>query len=354
VAQTPYNAIPNAPRLLERVASATTDIQYLIHQGFTHYDATYWVGANALLRVAALHDIQDTVRERGFDVRLFIQDRTVIEDTESSVDLAARAWKLYNYPERLAFSATPPDFGALLIQRRRWANGGLIILPKLLRHLLRRAGNRSRLVEGFFRIHYLGSIAAVNIGLLILLGHSFDRSVQSFWLPASALPYFFLYARDLRYSGYLTSDLARVYALNLLLIPVNLGGVLKSLHQAVTGRRVAFGRTPKVSERTAIPALYVLAEYGLLASWLVGFAIDIAAARWFSAVFCLANAGMLAYAIHAFIGLRESWADLRGAPVLRDRLPVPVAVMPQYSSIARAAANSAAPGLRVRRRQGRN
>ena len=36
-----------------------------------------------------------------------------------------------NYPERLSYSATPPDFGSLVVQRRRWANGGLLILPKL-------------------------------------------------------------------------------------------------------------------------------------------------------------------------------------------------------------------------------
>jgi cellulose synthase/poly-beta-1,6-N-acetylglucosamine synthase-like glycosyltransferase len=55
-------------------------------------------------------------------VRRYIQDRTVIEDTESSVDLVAKGWELTNYPERLSYSATPPDFGALVIQRRRWAN----------------------------------------------------------------------------------------------------------------------------------------------------------------------------------------------------------------------------------------
>ena len=46
--------------------------------------------------------------------------------------------KLFNYPERLAYSATPPDFGSLLIQRRRWANGGVIIVPKLMRYLTAR------------------------------------------------------------------------------------------------------------------------------------------------------------------------------------------------------------------------
>jgi len=311
VAQTPYNTIPNASGLLERVAGATTDIQYLVHQGFTRFDATYWVGANALIRVAALDDIRQSVRERGFEVPVFVQDRTVIEDTESSVDLVARGWKLFNYPERLAFSATPPDFGSLLIQRRRWANGGLIILPKLLRYLTSRPRSLVKMVEGFFRVHYLASIAFVNIGLLVLMAHDFEQSIKSAWLPLTALPYFLLYARDLRYNGYPISDVARVYALNLLLIPVNLGGVLKSLQQAVTGRRIPFGRTPKVSGRTTAPAFYVVAEYALLAFWLIGFGVDVAARHWLSALFCLANTLMLVYAIKSFIGFRESWEDVR-------------------------------------------
>ena len=50
VLQTPYRAVPNPPGTLERIAGATTDLQYLIHQGFTRCNATFWVGANALLR----------------------------------------------------------------------------------------------------------------------------------------------------------------------------------------------------------------------------------------------------------------------------------------------------------------
>jgi cellulose synthase (UDP-forming) len=328
VVQTPYNTIPGAPGLLERIAGATTDIQYLIHQGFTRFRATYWVGANAMLRVAALHDIRQDVEERGFKVPVFIQDRTVIEDTESSVDLISRGWDLHNYPERLAFSATPPDFGSLLIQRRRWANGGLIILPKLMRHLAAHLSRPAKLVEGFFRAHYLGSISAVNFGLLILLAVGFDQSVDSWWLPVTALPYFLLYARDLRYSGYLkATDLIRVYALNLLLIPINLGGVLKSMQQAITGHRTPFARTPKISGRTAAPAFYVIAEFVLAASWLLGCAVDACAGRWVTALFSLANALMLAYAIHAFIGLRTGWEDIRlgfaraGAPGHRSFAP---------------------------------
>src|SRR5947207_3276130 len=256
---------------IEYVAGATTDIQYLIHQGFTRYRATYWVGANALLRKAALEDIVVTQMERGFPVKVYIQDRTVIEDTESSIDLINRGWQLYNYPERLAFSATPADFGALLIQRRRWANGGLIILPKLLRYLVRGPGRPLRAIEGFFRIHYPTSLAAVNFGLLVMMGIPFQTTALSLlWLPLSAAPYFFLYGRDLVQNGYRASDTARVYALTLLLIPVNLAGVFKSIQQGLTGRKIPFGRTPKVQGRTGAPLRFIVAEYVLFGWWFAG------------------------------------------------------------------------------------
>jgi cellulose synthase (UDP-forming) len=149
---------------LERVAGATTDMQHLIHQGFTYFHASYWVGANAILRVRALDAIKETDTERGFPIARYIQDRTVIEDTESTIDLLQKGWEVYNYLEQLAFSATPPDFGALIIQRRRWANGGLIIFPKLLRYLW--GGPHAfvrRATETFVRAHYLVSYVGVPV-----------------------------------------------------------------------------------------------------------------------------------------------------------------------------------------------
>ena len=95
--------------MLERIAGATTDLQYIVHQGVTRYRAAYWVGANVLLRLTALRDIEHQVCERGHAVPVFIHDRTIIEDTELTVDLISRGWTLYNYPAHLAYSATPPD-----------------------------------------------------------------------------------------------------------------------------------------------------------------------------------------------------------------------------------------------------
>ncbi|UCB55881.1 MAG: glycosyltransferase family 2 protein [Thiotrichales bacterium] len=326
VIQTPYSAIPDAPGMLERIAGATTDIQYIIHQGFTSYRATFWVGANALLRKEALEDIVTVSRERGYEVRRYIQDRTVIEDTESSVDLVDRGWSLLNYPERLAYSATPPDFGSLLIQRRRWANGGLIIFPKLLRYLFRRPRNAAKISEGLVRSHYLTSIAAVNVGLLMLFTYPFENAMNTLWLPLTAVPYFFLYGRDMVSLNYRWSDLPRVYALNLALIPVNLGGVFKSIQQGITGELIPFGRTPKVEGRTAVPRVYVLAVLAL-ALWCAGFAVvDLAYERWGHAMFSVFNGAFLVYAITHYLGWRESVNDLG---LMTDASPEAVTVQPQ-------------------------
>ena len=242
----------------------------------------------------------------------------MIEDTESTVDLIDKNWTLHNYPERLSYSATPADFGALVIQRARWANGGLIILPKLLRYLMREPRNLDRLREGFFRIHYLTSIASVNVGLLVVLLYRFPESFQNGWLPLSALPYYVVYARDLRLAGYRrVADLLQVYALNLLLLPVNLGGVAKSLRQAVTKQKSAFRRTPKVSNRTRTPAPYIAALYAITVYCTVAAPVDWMSGHWLSGAFALVNAGIFMYAIGRFIGWRESVEDLRSAGIGR-------------------------------------
>ena len=322
VAQTPYSAVPNAPGLIERTAGATTDVQYVIHQGFTRYDATYWVGANALLRLSALAEIQTVVEERGHRISAFIQDRTVIEDTGSTVDLIRRGWKLFNYPERLAYSATPPDFGALIIQRRRWSNGGLIILGDLIRHLRenREAGTPQGLIGALMRCYYLCSPAVGSLGLLAILLYPWNDGLTSAWLPLSAAPYYFLYGRDLRFAGYRWRDLIRVYALNLILLPVNLAGVLRSLEQAATGRKAAFGRTPKIENRTASPPIHILFQWAVLFYLLVSVMVDFEVMRYANALFSLANAAVYVYAITHFLGWRESWLDV--AEGLTNRWPI--------------------------------
>ncbi len=312
VTQTPYSSFRGAGTRIERLAGATTDIQHILHQGMSHYGATFWVGANAVIRKRALEDIAETEWVGGFEVRRFIQDRTVIEDTESSIDLAKHSWTLVNYPERLSYSATPPDFGSLIVQRRRWANGGLLILPKLWA-TVRARRSRSELVastEVLLRLNYMASIAWASFGLIFLLAYPYDGRLLSPFVLLAALPYFLAMASDLKYCGYKRSDVLRIYGFNLILLPVNLAGVLKSLQQALSGKKIPFARTPKVKNRTTSPMLYVVAPLLIVGFSLFTLWRDETAQNWGNAAFAAFNAFVAAWAILAYIGVGNTLIDI--------------------------------------------
>jgi len=115
-----------------------------------------------------------------------------------------------NYPERLAYSATPPDFGSLLVQRRRWAHGGLLVLPKLWRYARSRPFRVRKPFEILVRAHYLGSICGSSIGLFLLLFVPIEEGLGSAWLPLTAAPYFLLFWRVLLQAGDPIGDTLRV------------------------------------------------------------------------------------------------------------------------------------------------
>jgi cellulose synthase/poly-beta-1,6-N-acetylglucosamine synthase-like glycosyltransferase len=312
IVQTPYSSFRGAPTRIERIAGATTDIQHILHQGMTAYDATFWVGANAVIRRAALEDIVEVDTVGGHEIRTYIQDRTVIEDTESSVDIAAAGWRLINYPERLSYSATPPDFGSLVVQRRRWANGGLLILPKFLQQRRRRAeaGRPLRHLEVALRVNYMASLAWASVGLLFLLFYPYDGRLLSPLVVGAALPYFIAMSSDLHLCGHRYLDVFRIYGFNLVLLPVNLAGVLKSIQQAFTGEKIPFARTPKVRNRTASPGLYVVVPYlvvlySLLTAWR-----DYHHHNWPNFAFAVFNAVLATGAIRAYIGVTNSLIDM--------------------------------------------
>ncbi|QSF59430.1 glycosyltransferase family 2 protein [Nocardioides sp. zg-1228] len=325
IAQTPYSSYRGAPTRIERIAGATTDIQHILHQGMTHHNATFWVGANAVIRRRALDDIVQIETVAGFEIRTYIQDRTVIEDTESSIDLAAAGWRLMNYPERLSYSATPPDYGSLVVQRRRWANGGLLIFPKFWAQRRSRAAAGIPIGWGEFtlRFNYMASIAWASFALLLLLFYPYDGRLLSPLVVGAALPYFLCMASDLHLSGHRRLDVLRIYGFNLVLLPVNLAGVLKSMQQAFTGEKIPFARTPKVRNRTAAPGLHVLVPYlvviyALITAWR-GYTHE----NWGNVAFALFNAVLAAGAIRAYIGVRNSLADMTMGVV--NWLFVPVA-----------------------------
>jgi cellulose synthase/poly-beta-1,6-N-acetylglucosamine synthase-like glycosyltransferase len=311
IAQTPYSAFPGAATRLERIAGATTDLQHIVHQGLTYYDATFWVGANAVIRKRALDQIVERSYVGDWEIRRYIRDRTVIEDTESTIDMGLHGWRLFNYPERLSYSATPPDFGALCIQRRRWANGGLLILPKLRRQAKarKRRGTRIRFSELFLRWNYMASICWGSVSLPVLLAFPFNDTLISPVLGLIALPYFASMASDLKYCGYRRLDIVRIYGFNLILLPVNLAGTAASLVQGITASKAAFARTPKVRNRTVVPPAFVIAPYVLIG--LAGFTFYTAYRHSYveNMAYAALNILLASYAVAAFIGIRNSIVD---------------------------------------------
>jgi cellulose synthase (UDP-forming) len=312
VTQTPYSSFRGAPTRIERIAGATTDLQHILHQGMSYYGATFWVGANAVIRKQAVEDIVEVENVGGFEIATYIQDRTVIEDTESSIDLGTHGWTLVNYPERLSYSATPPDFGSLIVQRRRWANGGLLILPKLWNQVRERRFRRERVLmrEMWLRVNYMASIAWASFGLLFLLAYPYDSRLLSPVVFLAALPYFLAMGSDLRDCGHRFTDIFRIYGFNLILLPVNLAGVLKSMQQAITGEKIPFVRTPKVKDRTAAPAIYVIVPYLIIAFSLLTLTRDVYAQNWGNALFAALNAVLAGYATWMYVGVRNSLVDI--------------------------------------------
>jgi EAL domain-containing protein (putative c-di-GMP-specific phosphodiesterase class I)/cellulose synthase/poly-beta-1,6-N-acetylglucosamine synthase-like glycosyltransferase len=307
VAQTPYSAFPGSATRIERISGATTDIQHIVHQGMTHYDATFWVGANAVIRKKALDDIAEVAYEGDWEIRRYIQDRTVIEDTESTIDLRVNGWALYNYPERMAYSATPPDFGSLCIQRQRWANGGLLILAKLKEQF--RSGRKNRFGELFLRVNYMASIFWSSVCLVVMLVYPFNAALLNPILLLVSVPYFMMMAADLKACGYKRMDVFRVYGFNLILLPVNLSGSFASILQLLTGEKSAFKRTPKVRDRTTSATTYLLAPLALIAFCAYTVVRDIQLHQWDNLVFAGLNLVLASYAMIAFVGVGNTIVD---------------------------------------------
>jgi len=217
------------------------------------------------MRASALRDIRTRRWERGHRIEVFIKDDVLIEDAAATIDLLREGWRIHHDRRRLSYSATPPDFGALVIQRRRWANGGLLLLPRLIAIILRWPWSARRIADALVRIPNVTSAATNGLyfGLFLLI--PFDDELVPPWMALILLPSVFLTGVGLIRAGYRIIDLVAVQTLSLLLVPVNLGGTIQSIRQAFVGGPIPFARTPKVSGRTPAPKAYIFAIYGLIA-----------------------------------------------------------------------------------------
>jgi hypothetical protein len=181
-------------------------------------------------------------------------------------------------------------------------------------------------MQTLLRINYMASTAWSSIGLVFLLAYPFDSKLLSPLIVLAALPYFLAMASDLKRCGYKRVDVFRIYGFNLMLLPVNLSGVFKSVQQAVSGKKIPFARTPKVRNRTASPALFALSPLVIIAysGWTLWRDID--DHNWGNAVFAGFNATATFYAVCAFMGLRfallDIWLGLRERMYVADKPPV--------------------------------
>lgn len=89
----------------------------------------------------------------------------------------------------------------------------------------------------------MASIAWSNLGLVFLLTYPYDGRLLSSLILLAATPYFIAMAIDLKACRYRFSDIIRIYGFNLILLPVNIAGTLKSLQQALTTQK------PRLLER---------------------------------------------------------------------------------------------------------
>jgi cellulose synthase/poly-beta-1,6-N-acetylglucosamine synthase-like glycosyltransferase len=260
----------------------------------------------------------------------------VNEDTESSVYRGLKGWTLYNYPERLSYSSTPPDIGSMCIQRQRWANGGLLIMAKFRRYAAearRRRGLIGARGELFLRLNYLASIAWASIGLVVLLVYPFNGALLSPIVLATALPYFVAMTSDLKRCGYKRTDVFRIYGFNLILLAVNLSGVVKSIGQAIGGQKIAFARTPKVRNRTTAAISFVLVPYVIIAFALFTIWRDVHQAAYAHAAYAGVNAVLCFYAVVAFIGIRHSIVDVWSNVLQRIWRPVEPAAQDEVKEL---------------------
>ena len=289
----------------------------------THYDATFWVGANAVLRKSALDEIVETEHDGGCQIRRYIQDRTVIEDTESSIDLVrARAGRCST---TRSVSATAP--------RRRTsarsassASAGRTAACSSCRSCRAQArersprGQRRRLGELFLRINYMASIFWSSVGLLAPARVPLQRPLLSPIVLVAALPYFLAMAGDLQ-ALRLQAD-RRVPHLRVQPDPAAAGEPV-GRRCARSARRSPARRSPSRARRRCAtarppPISFILVPYALIAFSVYTVWRDVHEGAIPHAVFAGFNALACIWALVALVGIRNSLVDI--AIGIRERL----------------------------------
>jgi hypothetical protein len=94
-----------------------------------------------------------------------------------------------------------------------------------------------------------------------------------------------------------------------MIFPVAIGGVCKQFQQMITGKKIPFGRTPKVTGRTAAPAFYCIIEVLLFIGFIIFAVKNINKGHNMQAGFSILNALFMAYVLCYYIGPKAVWDD---------------------------------------------
>jgi cellulose synthase (UDP-forming) len=84
--------------------------------GKNRWQAAFWCGTNALVRVSALKEVGGVATE------------TVTEDIHTTIRLHARGWRTVYHNEVLARGLAAASAGQYLLQRHRWGTGAMQVL----------------------------------------------------------------------------------------------------------------------------------------------------------------------------------------------------------------------------------
>ena len=88
----------------------------LLQPGKNRWNAAFWCGTNALVRVAALREIGGAATE------------TITEDIHTTIRLHRRGWKTVYHNEVLARGLAADDAAQYTLQRNRWGTGAMQVL----------------------------------------------------------------------------------------------------------------------------------------------------------------------------------------------------------------------------------
>lgn len=147
----------NTESLIARGAAEQTYSFYgPILRGLFGMEMTLLIGANHVIRVAALKDVHH-------------YSAHITEDLLTGMKLHARGWKSLYVSEPLAIGEGPSSWGAYFNQQMRWAFGCMDILLRHTPRLLKDMNWRQRLYYFLLQQHYFSGLAMfVGFALLML------------------------------------------------------------------------------------------------------------------------------------------------------------------------------------------